>query len=152
MELTRFIFPPNLDQPLGQPHDVRYETFYVFDGDLLDNYTYHTILPNDGLVLIPNNILVPTIPAITDAIGGDRGLMEMGPYLAGDANTETVRVRRVIPFPYAYVSAFLSNEVTPRFYFETLDPKTIKDNRAVDCTALHRFFQVALTVPTNVTP
>ena len=75
--------------------------------------------------------------------------MEIGLYSAGDVNTETVRSQRVIRLPYACASAFLSNEVTPRFYFETLDPKTIKDNRAVDCTALHRLFQVALTVPAN---
>ena len=78
--------------------------------------------------------------------------MEMGLYLAGDVNTNTVRVRIVIPLPYAYVSAFFSNEVTPRFYFEVLYPQIVTDNRTVDCTTLHCFFQVALTVPTNVTP
>ena len=51
-----------------------------------------------------------------------------------------------------YVSAFLSNEVTLRCYFETLYPHIVTDNRTVDCTAFHRFFQVDLTVPANGTP
>ena len=78
--------------------------------------------------------------------------MEMGPYLAGDVNTETVWVQRVIRFSYAYVSTFLSNKVTPGFQFETLYPQILTDNRAVDCTTLHCFFQMALTVPVNGTP
>ena len=78
--------------------------------------------------------------------------MDMGPYLAGDFNTKTVRLRRVTHLPFIYVPSFLSNEVTPRFYFETLYPQIVTDNRAVDCTALHRFFQVDLTVHANGTP
>ena len=78
--------------------------------------------------------------------------MEMGPYLAGDVNTETVWVQRVIRFSYAYVSTFLSNKVTPGFQFETLYPQILTDNRAVDCTTLQCFFQMALTVPVNGTP
>ena len=95
--------PQKLDQPLGQPNNIRYDNLYVFDGNLLDNATYPAILPNDGFDLIPNNILVPTIPDITTALGGDCGLMEMGPYSAGGVNTETVQVQRVTPLPYAYV-------------------------------------------------
>ena len=76
----------------------------------------------------------------------------MGLYSAGDVNTETVRVQRVIPLPYAYVSAFLSKEVIPYFYFEMIYPQIVTDNRSVDCTELHSFFQVALTVHTNGTP
>ena len=78
--------------------------------------------------------------------------MEIGLYSAGDVNTETVRSQRVIRLPYACASAFLSNEVTPRFYFETLYPQIVTDNRTVDCTALHSFFQVVLIVPANGTP
>ena len=78
--------------------------------------------------------------------------MEMGPYLAGGVNTKTVRVKIFTPLPYAYVSAFLSNKGTPRFYFEMLYPQIVTDNRKVDCTALHSFFQVAFTMSANGTP
>ena len=104
-----YMCPQKLDQPLGQPQNIRYGKLYVFDGNLLDNVTYHAILPNDGFDLIPNKILVPTIPAITAASGSDCGLMEIAPYSAGDVNTETVRVLRVMPLTYAYVLDFLSN-------------------------------------------
>ena len=144
-----YMCPQNLHQPLGQPHNIRYNKFYVFNINILDNSTYHAILPNDGFDLIPNIILVPSIPSIVAALGGDRGLMEMGPYSAGYVNTKTFWVQIVIPLPYTYVSDFLSNEVTPSFYFETLYPQILTYNRAVDCTALHRLFQVALTVPAN---
>ena len=70
-----YLCPQKLDQPLGQPHNVRYHRFYVFDGNLLDKATYHAIIPNDCFNLIPNNILVPTIPAITFALGGDCDLI-----------------------------------------------------------------------------
>ena len=104
-----YLCPQNLDQPLGQPHNVLYDKLYVFDSNIRDNYTYHAILPNEGFNLIPNNILVTTFPQITATLGGDRGLREMVPYLAGDVNTETVRVQRVIPLPCASVSAILYN-------------------------------------------
>ena len=70
-----YLCPQNLDHPLGQHQNIRYNKFYVFDGELLYNTTYHAIFPNDGFDIISNNILVPTIPSITAALGGDLGLM-----------------------------------------------------------------------------
>ena len=140
-----YLCPQRLDQPLGQPPNPRYDTFYAFDGDLLDNVAYHATIPNACYDLIPNTILVSEVPAITAALGGDPNLVTMGPHNPGDANTEAVRVRKIIPIPFAYVPIFLANEVTPRFYFEVIYPQLVADHRDAECIALHRFFQVAIT-------
>ena len=140
-----YLCPQRLDQPLGQPPHNRYDTFYAFDGDLLDNIAYHAIIPNGSYDLIVNTVLVADVPTTLAAIGGDPNLTMMGPHNPGDANTEVVRVRRIVPVPFMYVPIFLANEVTPRFYFETIYPQVAADNRAAECVALHRFFQVAIT-------
>ena len=75
-----------LDQPLGQSAHQHYNTVYTFaDSDLLDNYAYHAIIPNTCYDLIPNSILVPTVPTIMAALGADPNLTTMGPYNPGDA-------------------------------------------------------------------
>ena len=65
----------------------------MFDGDLLDRDTYHATIPNDSNDMIPNNLLVPTIPTIMTTIGADPNLQGMEPYQVGDPNIETVQVR-----------------------------------------------------------
>ena len=69
-------------------------------------------------------------------IGGDPNLQQLGPYNDGDAGTEVICVRCTIIILFAYVNAFLANEVTPWFFWETIYPQIVTDGRKADCLAL----------------
>ena len=143
-----YLCPKTLEQPLGAPNHPRWDTTYAFDGDLLEGTPYNVILSNNDYNLITNIIDVPTVATITAAIGGDPTLERMGPYINGDAGTEIVRLRKIVPIPFAYTNIFLTNDVTPRFYFERVYPQMVIDGNEVDCVPLHRFFQAAIALPT----
>ena len=95
---------------------------------------------------------VPTVVTTNAAISGDPNLQQLGPYNDGNAGTEVIRVRCTIVIPFAYVNTFLANEVTPRFFWETIYPQIVTDGREADCLALLRFFQVAITQAPNGGP
>ena len=71
----------------------------------------------------------------------------VGPFVAGDADTEAVLVRKIVPIPFQYVGLFLSQPdgVTPRFYFDTILPQIEADGRNQMCLPLTWYFQVAIT-------
>ena len=136
--------PKMMEQPLGSPAHARWNTMYAFDGDLLGGTIFNVEVDQIAFSLIPNIVDVPTIPTIVAAIGGDPALNRMGPYNNGDAGTETIRVRKIIPIPFCYTNIFLTQAVTPRFYFEFIYPQMVTDGNDADCLALHRYFQVAI--------
>ena len=142
-----YLCPKTLEQPLGAGAHPRWDVTYAFDGDLLDGSCYNVVLNNNVFNLITNIVDVPTVQTIVTAIAGDPTLEMMGPYANGDAGTEVTRVRKIIPIPFAYTNIFLANEVTPRFYFERVYPQIVTDGNEADCMAMHRFFQVAMTLP-----
>jgi hypothetical protein len=142
-----YLCPKRLDQPLGSAAHPRWNQVYAFDGDLLGGTAYNAQVDNATYELIQNSIHVPTLVTILAAVGGDPTLVSMGPYANGDAGTEVVRVRKTIPVPFAYVNIFLANVVTPKFYFESIYPQIVNDGREAECLALHRFFQVGITIP-----
>ena len=143
-----YLCPKTLEQPLGAPDHARWDITYAFDGDLLDGVPYNVILSNNDYNLIANIIDVPTVATVIAAIGGDPALERMGPYVNGDAGTELVRLRKIVPIPFAYTNIFLTNDVTPRFYFERVYPQMVIDGNVNACVPLHRFFQAAITLPT----
>ena len=102
-------------------------------------------LPGTLYVLTPNQVLVPTVRHILTSIQNDATLNHFGPYAVGDANTELVRVRKIIPLPFKYVSLFLSQAITPRMHFEIIYPLLVTDQLDVQCRVLTRFFQMAMT-------
>ena len=110
-----YLCPQCLALPLGQAPHQRYNQFHVFDSNLLDRDTYHATIPNGSYDVIPNNLLVPTLPTITAAIGADPNLVGMGPYQPGNPNIKTVRVCRITPLPFAYVPIFLPMTSPPGF-------------------------------------
>ena len=143
--------PKTLEQPLGTAAHGRWNTMYAFDGDMLGGTAFNVVVDPGVWGLIPNIVDVPTVGTITAAVGGDPTLDFMGPYANGDAGTETLRVRKIIPLPHLYTNIFLTHEVTPRFYFESIYPQMVLDGNEGDCVPLHRFFQVAITRPTPAT-
>ena len=92
-----------------------------------------------------NQHFVPTVDHITTAISQDDNLEYFGPYTADDANTEVVRLRKIIPLPFKYTPIFLTQEIIPQLYFKAIYPAMVSDNIANDCLPLTKYFQPAFT-------
>ena len=88
-----------LDQALGAPSCILYGKHFAFEGDLFINQGLNLELPNDLFSLVGNQLLVPTAQVIQTAVAADANTKMLGPYLAGNAGTEIVRVRKIIPIP-----------------------------------------------------
>jgi hypothetical protein len=83
---------------------------------------------------IPTTVVyIPTSAAILAAITTDPGIAEMGPYVAGDANVKTVKVRKICSVPHTLGGLFLHHkEVTWQMYFKIIYPIiTTEGNEAV---------------------
>ena len=89
---------------------------------------------------------------ITTTIAQDDTLDYFWPYTANNANTELVRLRKIIPWPFKYASIFLAQDVTPRLYFEAIYSAMVADNKAGDYLPLTKYFQLAFTRGGNNQP
>ena len=90
-------------------------------------------------------VLVPKVTNIITQIAADPTMLTIFyPFTAADAKTEPMKCCLIIPIPFKYIPIFLANEVTPRFYFETVLPHITADNNTRDCLALTRHFQLAI--------
>ena len=147
--LRLFFLPFKWEPILGAPVDPSLDgKFIAFDGELIYNQGSLVEIPSDAFNRITNQVLVRTIPALKAALAGDLDPSFMvGPFVAGDADTEAVLVRKIIPIPFKYVGLFMSqlDGVTPRFYFDTILPQIELDGNAQMCLPLTHFFQVTIT-------
>jgi hypothetical protein len=145
--LRPYFLPFRRDQAVGvPPHPATDNKLFAFDGELIQGQGVVVEIPNQWFNLIPNTT-VATWANIQGLLGGDVNLQLLGPFNAGDADTQEVRTRSVVAIPNKYVGLFLSQPegVTPRYYFETILPVIEADGMGQTCMPLTRFCQVAIT-------
>ena len=121
------LLPQRMTSTLGAqyPNHIN-DRMFALDGDLHRNCPLVVELPNALFNLVQNTHLVPEPAHIIAQLAADQDLAIMGPYNAGDANTEVIRTRNVVTVPFAYVQLFLAAErVTPRMYFERIYPAIV---------------------------
>jgi len=85
---------------------------FAFDNDLHHNQGHTVEISNNHFNLIANTALVSTVPNLLTQLAADPNLETLGPHAAGDANTEVVRSRYIIPIPFKYVNIFLASGIT----------------------------------------
>jgi hypothetical protein len=142
-----YLCPQRFENTVGlQLPPTLVNRIFAFDGDLHRSQGFNVELPNQLFELIGNTVLVPTVAHITAQIAANPNLDILGPFQAGDANTEVVRSRNSILVPFRYSQYFLAQDgLTPKHYFETVHPQLVNDNLDQQCTALTHFFQIAFT-------
>ena len=121
--------------------------FFAFEGELIGNEGHTVVLPDALFHLINNSHTVPTIATIVSAVAGDQALETMGPYATGDANTEPVKTRRIVPVPHVLGGLWLSEPdgLTPRKFWEVVYPRIVTLGIEGECRSLLQFFQLAIT-------
>ena len=88
--------------------------------------------------LVPNTVLVSTVPNLLTVLAANPTLEALRPHAAGDANTEVVCSRYIIPIPFKYVNIFLASGITPRRFFMEVYPLMVTDQIEQDCQSLIR--------------
>ena len=78
---------------------------------------------------------------IQTAVAATPALAFLGPFANGDAGTEVVRVRKIIPIPFQHVNIFLASPITPSAFFTTIYPQMVIYGTDAACAAFITFFQ-----------
>ena len=125
--LRLFILPFIWEPALAAPSDPSLDgKFFAFDGELIYNQGSLVEVPTTAFHQTTNQVLVCTIHALNAALAGDTDpSLLVRPFAAGDADTEAVLVRKIVPIPFQYVDLFLSQPDggTP---ISTLTPSYLK--------------------------
>jgi hypothetical protein len=142
-----YLCPCLMNSTLGTTYPQAIEGhMFALDGDLHQNHGTIVDLPHSLFNQIINAQPVPTVAEIEAQLAAHPELELIGPLAAGDANTELVRTRNVVPVPFIYAQMFLAQEeVAPRYFFEAILPAIRNDQKERDCQPLIRFFQIAIT-------
>ena len=89
--------------------------------------------------MLTNQVLVvTTVVQLLTTITGTPTMEQMGPYSAGDGNTKVVRTRKIVVIPHLVVGLFLAspNDITPRYYVETIYTQLPNEGKDGECLAL----------------
>jgi hypothetical protein len=145
--LHPYICPARVDRALGASASPLDGKLYAFNNDLHRNQGSAVEISNHYFNLVPNTVMVSTVPNILTELAADPTLETLGPYVNGDANTEVVHSRYLIPILFNYVNIFLPSGITPRRFFLEVYTLMVTDQIEQDCLSLIRFMQIALTIP-----
>ena len=115
-------------------------------GELRYNNQQTVVFP-DAAFTQTNQMRLPTAAAVDAALGVDADPnISLGPFNAGDADTELVRLRHTCFVPAPYASLFLTKPLTPREAWETVVAQINTDGIEIDCAPLIAFLRASLTV------
>ena len=115
-------------------------------GELRYNNQQTVVFP-DSAFTQTNQLRLPTQALVDTALGLDVDPdITLGPFNAGDADTELVRLRHTCFVPAPYVSLFLTKPLTPREAWETVAAQIVIDGTEVDCASLLAFLRASLTI------
>jgi len=119
---------------------------FAIKGELINNHC-HVVEVDKGVFNIPTTAVhIPTTAAILAAIAADPTITEMGPYAAGDAGIDTIKIRKICPIPHTLGGVFLNyGEVTWQTYFKVIYPVIVTEGNEAAYTRLTTVFH-ALSV------
>ena len=98
------------------------------------------------------NVLVPTLTGVLTAMASNNDPnLQLGPFTAGDPETELLRTRHAVLVPSEYVGLILAHGdgMTPRAFFDEVYPLLQTDGNEVACLALTNFVRMAMTLSTG---
>ena len=87
---------------------------YAFFGDLAGTDTPVTVVWEDGYFTQAGAVIVPTAAAMDLLLNADPMATMVGPFAAGDPDTESVNVQKCMYIPNRFLPLLLNNSLTPR--------------------------------------
>ena len=140
-KLRPYFLPFRRDQAMGAPaHGATDNKFFAYDGELIQGQGSLVEVPNQWFNLAPLTT-VATVASTQGLLAADANMSALGPHIVGGADTLEVRTRFIVAIPNRYASLFLSQPdgVTPRYYFETIQPVIAADGMEATCMPLTHF-------------
>ena len=139
VQLERF------DRRMGLPVTPYDGNMYASKGELRRNQ-HQTVHFEDDRFNQTANMRIPTANLVDAEIAAAPNADILGPYNAGDADTEVIRTRFTCFVPAPYVSLFLAKPLTPREAWDTVRGQIVTDGREAACEALIQYLRAAFTV------
>ena len=146
-KLHPFFLPFTIKPALGMAEDLSiHNKMHAFWGELIHGAATVVHLPDDFFNL-SNQVQVPTLMSAKTLMAANATMTSFGPFNVGDADTETVRTRKVCIMPAKYLGYFLSHGdgVDPRQFLEELQPVIEADGNSISLAPFIAFAISAMT-------
>ena len=91
-------------------HPTLNNKFFALEGELIQDRGHIVELDSTVFNLPRSPTIVPTATTIAAALAADPTIANMGPYTAGDADTEGVTTRKICPVPHSLAGLWLLDE------------------------------------------
>ena len=92
-------------------------------------------VPDDVFAVSPEHV-VPTLGNLNHLLSGNPAVEMLGPFTAGDPDIESLKCRKMVPVPAAYLQLLLDQTLTPRRLWEQVGGAIIADAKEVECRVL----------------
>jgi hypothetical protein len=118
---------------------------YSFLGDVRNGQTPHTIVWDDTYFNRAPAVQVPTAANLDQLLAANPAAELVGPFAAGDADTESLTVRNVVFIPNRYMAMLLDDNMSPREAWQQIRGALVNDRMEQDCAPLMDWLRVAIT-------
>ena len=121
-----------------------------FGGDVMPgNHIELMEVPEDAFTVAPEHV-VPIWENVNHLLSGNPAVEVLGPFTAGDTDTEPLKCRKMVPVPAAYLHLLLDRTLTPCQLWEQVGGgggggAIIADAKEVECGVLLNWIRAALT-------
>ena len=131
-------------QRLGVPPTQWDTRAFAFHGDFIHNSIQTIEWPTQSFHLA-NAIRVTSAVAIDQFFANDANATALGPFAAGDADTEIVRVRFGIYIPPPLIAIILTDPLSPRQAWERIRGEIVRLGIEIQCGPLIDWLRCAVT-------
>ena len=132
-------------QTLANRDATLHDKIFALEGELINNHGHVVEVDNTVFNIPPVAVHTPVTADILAVITADPNcnIPEIGPYVAGDANVEAVKVRKIYPVPHTLRDYFLHHkEVTYQLYFNIIYPVIPTERKDAVYASLTTLFSV----------
>jgi hypothetical protein len=117
----------------------------AFLGDARNGQAPHTAVWDDAYFARNAAVQVPTAANMDQLLAADPVLELVGPFAAGDQDTEVLTVRNSVYVPNRHMTMSLSDAMTPRQAWARVRGSVVADGLEQECGPLLDWLRVALT-------
>ena len=118
---------------------------YAFLGDVQAGQAPHTVVWGENKFHQATAIQVPTADNLDQLLAAAPDAEMVGPFAAGDPDTEQLTVRYAVFVPNRYMAILLDDHLTPRQAWQRIRGAIITDGLAQECSPLIDWLRCAIT-------
>jgi hypothetical protein len=118
---------------------------YAFLGDVRNGQAPHTVVWDDAYFARNAAVQVPTAANMDQLLAAGPAAELVGPFAAGDPDTEPLIVRNSVFVPNRYMTMLLDDAMTPRQAWDRIRGAVVTDGLEVECAPLLDWLRIALT-------